>query len=242
MARRWLARISSTASNSRIERRDHHETNLCLGCRCLADRRSSAGGEFSFRLIVHVDGEGTARLLQRAYLVRKPPVLEPDPDHPGAQRIKEPARSVVVTDEALIPAIVGAGEIVGRRISSAAFGFAQPLVLGGDVFGSGTLTGTVALDYDDPLNPFKHVFHPDHNNLDERFENKAAEGRESFTVARSLSLRFTPSDPLGLNPPGWGGTELGGIYRETIEGLHRSPIRIAGTFRLVRILDAATPN
>jgi hypothetical protein len=33
----------------------------------------TAGGNFSFRLVVHVDGAGTARLLQQVFLVRKPP-------------------------------------------------------------------------------------------------------------------------------------------------------------------------
>jgi hypothetical protein len=58
-------------------------------------------------------------------------------------------------------------------------------------------------------------------------------------VTRSLSLEFTSTDPLGLNPPGWGDTELGGTYRETITGLHRSAIRASGNFRLVRVMSAA---
>ena len=109
----------------------------------------------------------------------------------------------------------------------------------GGAFGAGTIQGALTLDYDHPLNPFKHVFHPDHNNLDERFEQTLPEGKESFTVTRSLSLEFTAVDPLGLNPPGWGDTELGGTYRETISGLHRSAIRTSGNFRLVRVLSTA---
>jgi hypothetical protein len=60
---------------------------------------------------------------------------------------------VAVTDEGLIPGIIGTGEIVGRRVSSAAFGFRQPVVLAGGALGAGTLQGTFTLDYDDPLNP-----------------------------------------------------------------------------------------
>jgi hypothetical protein len=100
----------------------------------------------------------------------------------------------------------------------------------------------VGLDYDHPLNPFKHIYHPDHNNLDERFEQKLAEGKESFSVTRSLSLEFTATDPAGLNPPGWGETELGGTYRETITGVHRSAIQVSGNFRLVRVSPAAAVN
>jgi hypothetical protein len=84
------------------------------------------------------------------------------------------------------------------------------------------------------LSPFKHVFHPDHNNRDERFEQTLAEGREAFTVVRAIALEFTADDPLGLTPPGWGESEVGGVYRETITGLHRGAIQIRGNFRLVR--------
>jgi hypothetical protein len=202
----------------------------------------TAGGNFSFRIIVHVDSTGTARLLQQVFLVRKPPVLRPDPNDPTVNRVEQPGRTVAVTDEALIPGIIGAAEIIGRRVSSPAFAFGQPVVLAGGAFGAGTLQGSVTLDYDHPLNPFKHVYHPDHNNLDERFEQKLPEGQEAFTVTRALSLAFTAKDPLGFNPPGWGDTELGGTYRETINGLHRSAIQASGNFRLVRVLATAALN
>jgi hypothetical protein len=93
------------------------------------------------------------------------------------------------------------------------------------------------------LNPFKHVYHPDHDNLNERFEQPPlAEGKESFTVTRNVALEFTSTDPLGLNPPGWSDSELGGNYRETISGLHRSAINISGTFRLVRVAPVTALN
>ena len=199
------------------------------------------GGDFEFRLLVHVDATGIARLLQHVFLIRKPPTFIPDPENPDVNIIDQPARSVVVTDETLIPGILGTAEIVGRRLSSAAFGFKQPFTLAGP-FGGGTLTGTIGLDYDHPLNPFRHIYHPDHNNLDERFEQKLPEGKESFSVTRALSLEFAATDPQGLNPPGWGDTELGGTYRETISGVHRSAIQVSGNFRLVRVLPTATLN
>lgn len=201
-----------------------------------------AGGEFNFRLILHVDVAGVARLLRQVHLVRKPAVIGPDPENPGTNRIVSAARTLAVTDEDLIPSLVGAGEIIGRRLSSAAFGFQDPVALSGASFGAGTLNGTVILDYQHPLNPFQHRFHPDHNNLDERFEQPLPEGRESFTVSRAVSLEFSSTDPLGLNPPGWGQTELGGVYRESISGLHRSSLQVSGTFRLVRLATAAALN
>ena len=202
----------------------------------------TAGGSFSYRIIVHVDGAGEARLLQQVFLVRKPPIVEPDPEDPLVDRVVQPARTVALTDESLIPEIIGTAELVGRRVSSPAFAFSQPIALTGGAFGTGTLQGSFTLDYDHPLNPFKHVFHPDHNNLDERFEQKLPEGREAFAVTRAVSLAFTTADPLGLNPPGWGATEVGGTYRETITGLHRSAIQASGNFRLVRVLSASALN
>ncbi len=201
-----------------------------------------AGGNFSFRLIVHVDGQGAASLLSQVFLVRKPPVLTPDLDDPFVNRVEIPARTVAVTDESFIPGLIGSAELTGRRVSSPAFVLDQPLALAGGAFGTGTVQAQFSLDYDHPLNPFKHVFHPDHNNLDERFEQKLPEGRESFTVTRAVSLAFTATDPLGVNPPGWGATEVGGTYRETVTGLHRSALHTRGNFRLVRVLSAPTLN
>jgi hypothetical protein len=201
-----------------------------------------AGGNFSFRIIMHVDTAGTTRLLQQIFLVRKPPVLVPSEFDPTSFEEAEPARMVAVTDESLIPGIIGTGDIMGRRLSSPVFAFNEPLALTGGAFGAGTLQGSCPLAYDHPLNPFRHTFHPDHNNLDERFEQKLPEGKESFSVGRAVTFEFTANDPLGLNPPGWGATEIGGIYRESITGLHRSVIQGSGTFRLVRVLSAPTLN
>jgi hypothetical protein len=201
-----------------------------------------AGGKFSFRIIVHVDATGTARLLQQIFLVRKPPVLVPSDEDPSLKEVAEPARTVAVTDESIIPNIVDTRNLIGQRISSPVFAFDQPLALNGGPFGAGTLQGSCPLPYDHPLNPFRHVFHPDHNNLDERFEQKLPEGKESFSVTRAVTFEFTANDPLGLNPPGWGATEVGGVYRESITGLHRSVIQSSGTFRLVRVLSAPTLN
>jgi hypothetical protein len=92
------------------------------------------------------------------------------------------------------------------------------------------------------VNPFVHRYHPDHNNLDDRYEEKLPEGHESFSVQRAITFQFTGTDPLGLNPPSWGHTEVGGAYTESVTGLHRSGIKVAGTFRLVRIAETPALN
>jgi hypothetical protein len=120
---------------------------------------------------------------------------------------------------------------VGRRFSTSAFGFRSPrdMSISGD-----TLSCVITLDYDDPVNPFKHLYHPDHDNMDERFEEKLPEGVESLTVTRQIQLQFTASDPEGLLLAGWGDNQVGGIYQETVAGLHRATIYASGWFRLHR--------
>jgi hypothetical protein len=207
------------------------------------DRTRPARGDFAFRVILHVDEAGASKLLQHVFVVRKPPTTRPDPNTPGFNIIDQPGRTVLATDESLIQGLVGPGELTGRRISSSAFAFDAPIPLTGEgAFGTSTRTVTITIDYDHPRNPFRHLFHPDHDNLDERFEQKLPEGKETFTVSRAITFEFTAADPLGLDPPGWGDTELGGRYRETIGGLHRRSIQIAGTFRIARVSRTAALN
>ena len=72
----------------------------------------------------------------------------------------------------------------------------------------------------------------DHNNLKEGSGEKESEGKESFTVRRIVQMQFTASDPEGLNLAGWGDNQIGGIYWETITGLHKDTIYVQGSFRL----------
>jgi hypothetical protein len=159
----------------------------------------------------------------------------------------QPGRYVLLTDEALTANYTGAavidGQPVGMRLSSAGFAFKSPIPMAGSGdFGAGTNSCTVTLAYNDPLNPFKHVFHPDHNNLNEEYTQTLSEGAESFTVARQLQLEFQSQDPNGYQFAGWGDIELGGKYRETISGIHKSPIYVEGTFRLHRASHVGSLN
>lgn len=193
-----------------------------------------------FRLIVHVDQNGQARLLQKVLEMFRNGTLKQDPDDPSRRIIDEPGRYVLLTDDSLIPNFTGSalrdGEPVSKRVSSAAFGFKEPIAFSGTTsFGTGTFSCQVNLDYDDPINPFKHRYHPDHDNLDDRFQGKLPAGRESFSIARQIQMEFTASDPDNLTVAGWGDNQLGGNYRETITGLHSKAISISGTFRLTKV-------
>lgn len=205
----------------------------------------STASEFQFRLLVHVDDNGQARLLQKVIQMWKNGTFTTDTN--GLQVVDQPGRYVLVTDDRFIPNFTGAtlrdGEPVGRRLSSAAFSFRTPVPMTGD-FGSvsGLLQCGVAVGYDDELNPFKHRFHPDHNNLDDSPQPQPLALKtnvhgliytaESSSVRRDISLQFTAVDPDNLTLAGWGDDQLGGIYRETMTGLHKDALHIEGVFRL----------
>lgn len=196
-----------------------------------------ASGEFNFRIIVHIDGNGVAKLVQSVALMQVQPVL----DTSGA--VTTPARYVLITDDALLPQYTGVamrnGEVVGRRISSPVFSFGDPVVM---TDSNNVLQATIACDYKDPLNPFVHKFHPDHDNLNERYDAPLLEGRESFSFTRQVRLQFEDQDPDDLNLPSWGYDLKGGTYRETITGVHRNPVVVEGTFRLSRVSDVLELN
>lgn len=197
------------------------------------------GTPLQFRLLVHVDDAGNARLLQKVLEMFKPGTLVPDPSNPSNNIVDPPGHYVLVTDDTLIPNFTGAtlsdSTPVGRRVSSAVFGFRQPILMAGSgAFGTGSFSCQVVLDYDDPVNPFKHRYHPDHDNLDDLFQNKLPEGVESFTVNRQINLQFTAQDPDNSTVAGWGDDQLGGNYAEIITGLHSQPIYLSGTFRITR--------
>lgn len=199
--------------------------------------------EFNFRVIVHVDELGNPTLLQKVYLLQEEQQL----DTSVPPKVVRPERYVLVTRDDLLDGLSGVtirdGKFVGRRITAPAFSgvdldsdtIADPVPMVGNVTPGATLQATLNTDYQDPLNPFVHIFHPDHDNLDERYENTRAEGKESFSFSRALTLSFETQDPEQLGLPEWGDTVIGGTYREEITGVHKRTIRVEGTFRLSRV-------
>jgi len=105
-----------------------------------------------------------------------------------------------------------------------------------------SLSGQIVTDYDDNLNPFVHRFHPDHNNLDERYEQTLAEGMQSYTFTREFELDFQAQDPESMGLPEWGFEVIGGTYSERLSGVHRRDIYVSGTFQLHKVLEVATLN
>lgn len=178
---------------------------------------------FRLKLIVHVDESGAARLLGRVYV--------------GAVGIGDDELPVlgVVTDQ---------GSLLVDYLSSAARLSAVHLPKGTNlelagVFGvGGQLTGDLVIGHDDPRNPFIHTYHPDHDNLDARFENLLPDGSESYRVERSMVLTVD-SEAGMITDPSWGTTLLSGAYAETVAGLHKNSIAVEGVFAIRKISDVS---
>jgi hypothetical protein len=183
---------------------------------------SPAPSAFPIRLILHRSDAGVVTLLQQVYL--------------GA------AGDIPLAggDEASLTA-ASTGKIA--RFSSASFPpgewAANPPI---DLGLSGEVNFAVPLRFDDLNNPFVHAYHPDHDNLDARFERKLTAGVESPEILRSITLNFQDSLP-GITDNGFGSTTLGGTYDETITGLRASSIHVSGAFVLRRVapVDDLTP-
>ncbi|MBI5384243.1 MAG: hypothetical protein HZA90_06095 [Verrucomicrobia bacterium] len=201
-----------------------------------------AAGEFPLRLLLHVDANGQARLLKEVIQMWQNGTTTNNAQGYAVQAT--PGRFVLVTDDTLLPRFTGAtlrdGVPVGRRLSSAAFDFADnELELDGTFAFNNTVRGSLAISPHSPTNPFKHKYHPDHDNLNARYDG-TADPPEVYTVTREFELQL-PAPPANA-PPGYGYDRIDGTYRETFAGLHRTNIVVSGSFRLRRIATTGVLN
>ena len=188
---------------------------------------------YPLRLIIHnPSGSGCALLLQRVFC--------------GTGLY---SNSVVATAEsALRPAELASA----RRISAVHLPWSAantPWSFSGNLGGGSALTATVTDSYKNRgSNPFLHGYHPDHDNLDSTFTQELAQGSESYTIQRQITLQVTPpsSDFASLTA---GNQSLTGTYLETIRllGLARAggtndtrSFQVAGAFSLQRISEVTT--
>ncbi len=56
---------------------------------------------------------------------------------------------------------------------------------------------------------------------------------EVYRVTRDMTLTFSSDDPN--SSPAWGSSLMGGLYEETLKGLHKYTIKVSGTFRLQKV-------
>jgi hypothetical protein len=206
------------------------------------------GSEFSFRLIFHADTAGNVYLLSQVIQMWQEGTWKPDPNDLGKLIVDQPGSFVLFTDDNLIAGYSGAamrdGQPVGRRISSPAFPnltLGQGSLAGTAATGGGftpspgnNLTINITLAQDDPTNPFRHMFHPDHR-----------EPEQSNQILRNITLTFADDDEDGrpiTGVPGldWGSSQVGGIFEEVVEGLHKELISAKGIFALHKVNDVET--
>jgi len=204
-----------------------------------------AGSEFSFRLIVHVGSSGQANLLGEVVQLWQDGTWKEDPENPGTFIPDQPGRFVLIANESLLGQYAGAalrdGQPVGRRVSSAAFGFDGPEPMTGSFADLGELATSITLDALDPTNPFRHQYHKDHKSPE-----------QSYEVTRDITLEFGSYDGdgdliTGVPLLSWGSTDVGGIYKETMvfSGVEREghtpyyEVTVEGTFLLHRVSNAA---
>lgn len=192
---------------------------------------------FLQRVLIHVNTLGQAKLLKDVIQMWEEGTLVPSAIDPSLREVDQPGRYVLITDKRLLGLYAGAanrdGASVGLRYSTAAYDFEGEMLDFNGSFGpGGQLTATLVVGSELPTNPFLHRYHPDHDNLDAEFLNFRA---EAFQVVRSMQFAFTQEDPLGRNPPGWGDTIVGGLFSESITGLHKNAIFTSGQFRLRRV-------
>lgn len=198
--------------------------------RDVSQTNSTVPFPYPFRLIVH-NAEGTnVTLLQRVYI-----------------GLDSGSNSIVAVRQSLLdPAQLSSA----RRISSVHFPWNPESGNLGWSAQSGSLAIGQTLRFLVPLsadnsasNPFLHTYHPDHDNLDERFQNPAQVGAESFDIVRDITLHMNPPDD-GFNSLVLASTRLSGTYSETITisgapGQTRS-FNIDGSFSLNLISPVQT--
>lgn len=202
------------------------------------------GEAFRLRLLIHVDEGGQPRLLKEVTQMWKEGTTRPDANDPTFQVVDQPGRYVLLTDQSLIPNYKGPvlrdGSPVGLRLSTVAYDFPENhLSMTGAMGPSGLLEIVLTLGAEAPTNPYKHTFHPDHDNLDAQFLNPKI---EAYEVTRTISIQLSPDHPANRPSAGWGSSQLGGTYRETVAGVHRNPIYVEGLVFFTRIAATAQLN
>jgi len=184
---------------------------------------AGAPSGFPVRLILHADDSDGVTLMQRVYF--------------GSRGSEDFAGS----DESAVSSLVLGGEGVDAgamgRVSSASFPLGEKWAASSASWGTGACEFSVNLGYNDASNPFVHTYHPDHDNWDARHEKPLAEGGESYSVQRRITLMFSETPLLGASDDGWGVTTLGGFYTETISGLRSQDITVSGPFIIHQISE-----
>jgi hypothetical protein len=189
---------------------------------------SNTSRAYPLYILMHLDTAGNARLLRQAFSGRLVTTSNPLGLAVSEARVLGGAASDVKPMRFYMPMMPEGSPTILASTTPATFSS-----------GSSVLWN-ITHDYRDPVNPFVHTYHPDHDNLDARFSaTPLAAGQESYTIVRSCTFSFTSSPPDRSTVTGWGTTVLGGNYSETLTGLNKVPLSVSGTFAMRRISEIA---
>ncbi|MFH0881033.1 MAG: hypothetical protein V2A34_15065 [Lentisphaerota bacterium] len=188
----------------------------------LAGERSTgplpSAGELTMSLIVHVATNGQIRLLQQTVMQWTTQVVNGVTN--GYYRLRLNEKGIAAGARA-------------TRISSVGFPYGLNVLMTGSL--QHTLSAAYVIGYNDPANPFRHVYNPGHDNLDSSGA-VLPEGMESYTISNTVTMVLEqPSEP-GSSATLWNpAEELEGRYLHTIRGLRSEPVQAEGHFKLRRV-------
>jgi hypothetical protein len=187
---------------------------------------------FEFPVIIHLSDDDH---LNQYTMLTEVSLLK---DDENALVLATPDCDPMLCDD-LVGALYVNGANFARRVSTAAFAFPHDLPFDAGGGFSTFLAASTTLAADDPLNPFLHAFHPDHDCVDA--DGNPTPG-ECFEINRSFVFSFESEPPDGQSELDWGDSALGGVYTEQVSGLHREPIAAQGRFELRRVSDLGALN
>lgn len=222
--------------------------NLVNDANVIPATYSPTASPFEFRVMIHVENDGTVRLLNEVLQLWREGTTKPDPSNPQVEVVDIPGRDVLLTPTAppalvnqvgtiLKPVTLRDGRPFARRISTAAYSLHDenrqpitPLMTREGNFGEqdGRVEIFLTIHDNDPTNPFHHQFHPQHRNLE------PDEIGPDWSIIWKMSFQFTSQPQDGLPAVGWGDTLVGGIFEQALAGLAKDVIYARGTFRLQR--------
>ena len=173
---------------------------------------------YPLRYIIHVDDDGNARVLSQVFLGK----LAAEPHDLG----------ICTTESGLYPA----DKADASRIVAAHLPLDRVLDTGTGNFAlGGTLTRTISTPFNDPVSPFVHQYHPDHDN--KSGSTILVSGQESYDISRALTFTFAATAPIGTAATGYGSSVIAGTYAETITGLRKDTLTVTGTIELRRVSE-----
>lgn len=196
---------------------------------------------FEMRLLLHTGLNGLSQILQNVTILKRPDTATVANQVVTAQQGGD---GVLITDPALLGSFEGLNvrgrDRTGTRLSSPFYPMHQtngiPFDAGLDL--GRRIQASWSLPPGSPLNPYRHKFHPDHDNLDRSFKTYKA---EAYPVRRTVVLDI-PARQGSSRKPGSGQDDIEGTYTEVIEGVHRIPITVQGTVTLRRLVAIGTLN